>query len=238
MKRFSWSMLLPLFLLQSCIGEDLINDFVDERVTVVNPIDSLEISKTYTFQARFFNNAGLENALSIKWSSSDPLIASVTDQGLVTGLKAGQVKIIAKAQLTAEKSVADTVKIQVANKKTTGGGGTGGGGTSGTVLRTGTVRTTSSYALKGDFSISRNAAGNLVISLSDSYVADTNLPGLYVYLTNNPATAKNAYEIGKVTVFKGAHSYVLPTSIELNSYSHILYWCKPFSVKVGEGVIK
>jgi len=237
MRRFSWSYFLPLFLLQSCIGEDLINDFVDERVTIVNPIDSLELSKTYTFQARFFNNAGLEKVLPIQWSTSDPLIASVSDQGLVTGLKAGLVKIIAKAQLTAEKTVADTVKIQVANKKTSGGGTTGGG-TSGTVLRTGTLRSTSNYALKGDFSISRNATGNLVISLSDPYVADTNLPGLYVYLTNNPNTAKDAYEIGKVTVFKGAHSYVLPTSIELNSYSHILYWCKPFSVKVGEGAIK
>jgi hypothetical protein len=233
MRRFSWSYFLPLFLLQSCIGEDLINDFVDERVTIVNPIDSLEVGKTYTFQARFFNNAGLENALPIKWSSSDPLIASVTDQGLVTGLKAGPVKIIAKAQLTAEKTVADTVKIQVANKKTSGGGTTGN-----TVLRSGTIRSTSNYALKGDFSISRNATGNLVISLSEFYVADTNLPGLYVYLTNNPSTAKDAYEIGKVTVFKGAHSYVLPTSIELNSYSHILYWCKPFSVKVGDGAIK
>lgn len=233
MKRFSLTYFLPLFLLQSCIGEDLINDFVDERVTIVNPIDSLELSKTYTFQARFFDNAGLEKALPVQWSSSDPLIASVTNQGLVTSLKTGRVKIIAKAQLTTEKSVADTVRIQVVNKPVSGGGATGN-----TVLRSGTIRSTSNYALKGDFSISRSATGNLVISISEFYVADTNLPGLYVYLTNNPNTAKDAYEIGKVTVFKGAHSYILPTNVDLNTYSHILYWCKPFSVKVGDGAIK
>jgi hypothetical protein len=230
MKRIIWIFLFPLALLQGCIGEDLIVDFVNERVAVVNPTDSLQVGKTYAFQARFFNNAGLEQVVGIKWLSTDPLLASVSDQGLVTGLKAGRVKIVSKAQLTPEKTITDTVRLQVVEKKiaTTGN----------TVLRTGALRTTSSYALKGDFSILRNTAGNLVLSFSDTYVADTNLPGLYVYLSNNPSTVKGAYEIGKVAVFKGTHTYTLPSTVELNSYSHILYWCKPFSVKVGEGVIK
>ena len=46
-----------------------------------------------------------------------------------------------------------------------------------------------------------------------------------------------AIEIAKVTVFNGAHEYILPPSIELADYKYLIYWCKPFSVPVGEGTI-
>ena len=42
------------------------------------------------------------------------------------------------------------------------------------------------------------------------------------------------YEIGRVTVFEGEHQYSIPSSIALKDYKYILYWCKPFSVKVGD----
>jgi len=48
----------------------------------------------------------------------------------------------------------------------------------------------------------------------------------------------DAYEIGPVTVFQGAHFYDLPSTISIFDYSYILYWCKPFEVKVGEGQIQ
>ena len=59
----------------------------------------------------------------------------------------------------------------------------------------------------------------------------------YIYLGNNPKSIADAHEIGPVTVFQGAHFYDLPT-IDLYDYNYILYWCKPFGVKVGEGQIK
>ena len=71
----------------------------------------------------------------------------------------------------------------------------------------------------------------------DDYQASTSLPGLYVYLTNNPATANNAFEIGRVEIFNGAHSYRI-SGVGLNEYDYLLYWCKPFSVKVGDGEIR
>ena len=78
---------------------------------------------------------------------------------------------------------------------------------------------------------------NIVLSLDDSYRADTALPGLYIYLTNNPNTPMGGYEIGQVLVFEGAHQYELPSSIALMDYKYILYWCKPFSVKVGDALL-
>ena len=100
----------------------------------------------------------------------------------------------------------------------------------------GQIRSTSSYLLEGNFRYEFDGQ-NIVLSLGENYSADTALPGLYVYLTNNPTTPSGGYEIGKVTVFEGAHQYNLPASIALMDYKYILYWCKPFSVKVGDALL-
>ena len=100
----------------------------------------------------------------------------------------------------------------------------------------GQIRSTSSYLLQGSFRYEFDGQ-NIVLSLGENYRADTALPGLYVYLTNNPTTPSGGYEIGEVTVFEGAHQYNLPASIALMDYKYILYWCKPFSVKVGDALL-
>ena len=100
----------------------------------------------------------------------------------------------------------------------------------------GQIRSTSNYLLQGNFRYEFDGQ-NIVLSLGENYRADTALPGLYVYLTNNPTTPSGGYEIGKVTVFEGEHQYNLPASIALMDYKYILYWCKPFSVKVGDALL-
>ena len=99
--------------------------------------------------------------------------------------------------------------------------------------RSGAIRTTSSYLLEGSFTL-RQDGNDIVLEFADNYRASTSLPGLYVYLTNNPSTSNNAFEIGRVETFEGAHSYRI-SGVGLNDYDYLLYWCKPFSVKVGDG---
>ena len=100
----------------------------------------------------------------------------------------------------------------------------------------GEIRSTSSYLLQGGFRYEHNGE-HLVLQLDNNYKADRALPRLYVYLTNNPTTLQGGYEIGSVTVFEGSHHYNFPVSIQIMDYKYILYWCKPFSVKVGDAVI-
>ena len=100
----------------------------------------------------------------------------------------------------------------------------------------GEIRSTSSYLLQGGFRYEHNGE-HLVLQLDNNYKADRALPGLYVYLTNNPTTPQGGYEISSVAVFEGSHQYNLPVFIEIMDYKYILYWCKPFSVKVGDAVI-
>jgi len=102
------------------------------------------------------------------------------------------------------------------------------------LTRTGSLKTTTFYDLAGSF-VMEKVGTDLILSFNDDYIASSNLPGLYVYLTNNPATTNGALEIGKVQVFNGAHEYVIPGDIPLEEYGHLLYFCKPFTVKVGDG---
>ena len=101
----------------------------------------------------------------------------------------------------------------------------------------GTIQTTSSYKLTGSYEYGLNDAGQLVLDIAGNYEASTALPGLYVYLSNNPNSTSGSYEIGEVTVFNGAHSYTLPSSVDISDYKYILYWCKPFNAKVGDSTI-
>ena len=100
----------------------------------------------------------------------------------------------------------------------------------------GQIRTTSSYALEGNFRLEHNGT-QLILSIDDSYRASSSLPMLYLYLTNNPNSPEDGYEVSLVTVFSGAHIYTLPASIGLMDYKYLLYWCRPFRVKVGDAQI-
>ena len=69
----------------------------------------------------------------------------------------------------------------------------------------GIIQTTSNYNLTGSFTY-EVVDGRLVLFLGNNYKASTSLSGLYVYLSNNPNSTAEAYEIGAVTVFEGEHS--------------------------------
>ena len=89
----------------------------------------------------------------------------------------------------------------------------------------GTIQTTSSYKLTGSYEYGLNDAGQLVLDIAGDYEASTALPSLYVYLSNNPNSTSGSYEIAEVTVFNGANSYTLPSSIDISDYKYILCWC-------------
>ena len=190
-----------------------------------NPISTLIANDTYQFTTLYTDAAGLVKTVDLQWSSSDNTIISINNSGVARGLKKGIATITASTInttpiLRSEVMVSVPETIEKDNKS-------------------GTIRATSSYLLQGDFSITEEAnSGNLKITFDSNYKASTALPGLFIYLGNNPNSIGSAYEIGAVKIFNGSHSYTLPSSIKLDDYKYILYWCKPFGVKVGDGEIK
>jgi len=215
-------------LLFSCVETDYVNDRVDPKIFISNPLSTLEEGTDYQLETKYINYVGKEITNPVvNWSTNYPEILTVSETGLVTGISMGVATIT--ASLTTEEenlTVTNTNEITVSMSTAVE-----------PVKFEGTITSTSSYLLKGSYSLVALDDGGVKLSLGEDYEADTNLPGLYVYLGNNPKSIADAHEIGPVTVFQGAHFYDLPT-IDIYDYNYILYWCKPFGVKVGEGQIK
>jgi len=210
--------------LNGCIGDDIIQDEIEPVLRIMNPVDSIEINTEYQFLANYFNNVGQEETNTITWTTSDESIISITPAGLATALQLGNVIISAEATTADGEVIRDDYAVVVGNTTVVTN-----------TARTGSLQTTTFYDLEGDFTL-EEVNGNLVLSFADNYKTTSALPGLYIYLTNNPNTLANAFEIGRVDVFSGAHSYELDGSVALTDYEYILYFCKPFNVKVGDGV--
>ena len=205
-----------------CIGDDIIQDTVEATIRIKNPIDSLTVGVMHQFDAIYLNTIGQEEASPISWSSSDESTLSISPDGLAEGLAPGMVTL--EASLDENAEIIELLPIIVTEEMVDNTGGS---------LRMGTLRTTSSYTLEGDFTM-QTSDDKLILQLESNYAASSNLPGLYLYLTNNPNSINNAFEVGAVDIFSGTHSYEIE-GIELNAYSHLLYYCKPFGVKVGDG---
>ena len=217
-------LLLIAILFNGCIGDDIIFDEVDPVIRISNPIDSIAINTNHQFEFVYLNNVGVAEQITPQWSSSDQAILQIDANGLAQALQAG----------TAEVSVSyQNGGVQLSDSKMVTVGDTT---VVSTTERSGTIMTTSSYTLTGDFKLSQLGDNDLLLSVADNYEASSSLPGLYIYLTNNPNTTANALELGMVEVYSGAHSYTIE-DVAIDEYSYVLYFCKPFNVKVGDGAI-
>lgn len=218
---------LLAFTFYNCIGEDIINDEIDPELRILNPIQSIAVSETHQYNARYFNNIGQEEEATVTWSVLNESIASVTSNGLLTGITEGQT--IVNATVTSSNGTVTETNTSVTITMDTV--------TQEPIVKTGVIATTSSYTLTGDFTIGEvENTDNLLLSVQSNYQASTNLPGLYLYLTNNPNSINGALSLGPVTVFNGAHTYAID-NVGINDYTYLLYWCEPFGVKVGIGTI-
>ncbi|GAA4828976.1 Ig-like domain-containing protein [Algivirga pacifica] len=214
-----------LALLGGCIGDDIIDDRVDEVVTIENPIDSLQVGVTYQLNASFLNNIGIEEEREIAWESADENLVTVDQEGTLEGIAVGDTYIVAHVPMS-DRMVTDTMTLHISEDLEDGVSGADKGGQ---------LRSTSSYILQGNFTVV-GENGGIRITFDDTYKASEALPDLVLFLTNNPTTTAGAYEIGSVEIFSGAHSYFVP-NVEVGTYEYLLYYCVPFNVKVGDGLI-
>lgn len=199
---------------------------VTPTLQIANQIVQITVDTEHLFEIEYIDENGmLADPSNINWESSDPNILSIDENGRLIAEAAGSASITVSV-LISNTLISNSNFITVVEPVTV----------STITSFSGSVQTTSSYVLEGGFTLSRKD-GQLVLSLDSDYKASSSLPGLYVYLSNNRNTSSQAYEIGKVTVFQGAHEYLLPSNIGLMDYQYILYWCKPFNVKVGKAVI-
>lgn len=225
--KYLYVLLSCLFIFAACIGEDILDDYVDPVLRITNPIDSISVDSTFQYTYQYFNNIGLEENVTPVWSSTDTALAEVSSGGILRAKKEGEVAIISKFSEDGT-AAADTNHIYVAANP------------SETVMnietKRGTIQTTSSYVLKGSFTVATTDRG-IRIDLAEDFEASTALPLLVLFLSNNPNSINGALRVGDVKVFKGAHS-ISVENVGLNDYSYLLYYCEPFNVKVGDGLLE
>jgi hypothetical protein len=221
--HFIWVM--ATFLCLGCIGEDYVDDFVEPTLRITNPISNLQTSAMHSYKATYLNSIGQPEDVPITWVSSNASIVTINELGIATAVAEGEATITASALIDGNSIVAKNV-IRISTIAMESGEESS---------KSGTIATTSGYSLEGSFTLEANGT-DLILSISSDYVASSSLPGLYLYLTNNPNSINGALEVGPVTVFVGAHSYTIKNT-GINNYQFLLYWCKPFSVKVAEGQI-
>ncbi len=209
--------------LSSCIKDDIIEDFVEPALRITTTPDTLVVGSQFQFEFAYFNNIGQQENISPIWMSSDQTTLTIDQNGLSTSINKGSVTITVSYN-TSEVNVSESFVVNIGEVFVEAPDG-----------KSGTIITTSSYVLEGDFEITEEN-GKLIITVAENYKASTALPGLFVYLTNNSSTTSGAFEIGAVQTFEGAHTYEID-GVGVNEYSHLLYFCKPFNVKVGDGAI-
>jgi len=222
--KFIGYLVFFIFVLQGCIKDDFVNDTVDPVLRITANIDTLALGNTFQFEEIYLNNIGLEEQITVMWSSSDEAVISISNDGLATALELGSSIISIEYDDGTGLVLSDELLVHVGENTSTS-----------TQTFVGSIATTSSYLLEGDFTFSETDNG-VFLEFADNYSASTALPGLYVYLSNNRNSIANAFEIGAVEVFNGAHNYDI-ANIGINDYSYLVYFCKPFNVKVGDGVI-
>ena len=208
-------------LFQRCIGTDIVDDYVEARVTINNPIRSLKVNSTYQFKATYLNNVGSPENAAFEWKSSNMNVVKIDNEGNAFGLEEGESTIITSANGVSDSLVlfiSDTT-INIPNE------------------RVANLKTVSTYPLSGNATL-KKSGGKIVLEFDESFTTTSALPGLYVYLTNNVSTINNALEVAKVKDFSGAQSYEVSEDISLNTYDYVLFYCKPFLVPVGNGELK
>ncbi len=205
----------------ACIGDDFIEDAVDREIRVLNLIDTLILGETYPLDLQYLNEIGQEETIDFTFSSSSPDVVSVSTSGEITGLSLGSSTILISADDEGNEVNLSFDLIVGENR------------TEQASERNGTIRTTTFYDLEGTYNIVPDG-DDLILTLNDDFRTTDRLPGLYVYLTNNLNSVSGAKEVSMVTQFEGEHSYRI-SDVQLMEFEFLLFWCKPFKVKVGEG---
>ncbi|OEK02566.1 hypothetical protein BFP97_14000 [Roseivirga sp. 4D4] len=221
MKKIKFYILILLVssAMLGCIGTDIVEDIiVNQSVSISNRLETLAVGDSYQFEANFFDEMGEQATADITWSSNNEAVMSITASGLATGVSQGDVWISAMSGVAR-----DSVMVSV-----------GPSTTFAAAERTGSFVGLRDYNVSGNFTLTEDG-DNLVLTFASNFMASRG-PGLFVYLSNNSTRVNGGVEMGQLMQNSGAQTYTIAlTEAQLDTYNHVLIYCKPFGVAFGTG---
>ncbi len=220
MKKIRFLPVIVALAFYGCIGTDIVEEsIVPTDLTISRSVDSLEVGSSFTFQADYFNMFGQKEVVPLSWSSSNTDIVTVTNDGLANGIARGSAYIRANFS-----ELIDSVRVVVAEEVAV----------QQAAERNGAFRGNRGYAVNGAFFL-REDGSSLELEF-DTDFSSSNGPGLYVYLSNSTSNVNGGVEVGRLQRNSGVQTYSIPmTRAQLNTYDHVLIYCKPFGVPFGVG---
>ena len=173
---------------------------ISNNTLSINEISSLDIGDTHQYTADF------EGTTPITWSSSDSAVATISSNGLVTAVAAGNTTITVTT-VEGGETIRATTSLEI----------------KGAASKTGTLETIS-YSVRGEVTLTSTM---MTIANFNSTAPDT-----HVYLTNNPNRNQNDSSDYHVTTNGKITSNALVTialnNIDINTYSHVVITCRSF----------
>lgn len=186
------------------------------RVIVTPDSGLITVGKTLQFSATARNlNGDVLSGTTFTWRSEDATIATVDNNGLAAGIKAGKVNIIATADgIDSPAAILTVMGMSPARR--------------GTFTR----RPGTSYNVSGTATLEQQTNGSLVLRFGNDFTCSSG-PGLEVFLSTSNTVGSNSRSLGRLQSTSGEQSYNLPPGIALNTYSWVIIHCVPFNVTFG-----
>ncbi|WP_421879551.1 DM13 domain-containing protein [Marinoscillum sp.] len=201
------------------VGITVVTDFNDvAEVLIASSTSSIDVGGTTQLSLEVYNLAGDPYAGTgdTLWSVSDASVASITQEGLLTGLSDGQVNVTASVDGVLSEPLPIMVGMQA---------------------RTGTFQGVGSYQAIGTCILEVADNDDLTLTFSDNFTTSFAL-GTFVYLANTTdgaAVRAQGVELGEITS-NGAKFFnvsEIDASIELDDYRYVIILCKPASITFG-----
>ncbi len=178
-----------------------------DDIQIISPGEVLQLS------ARPLSVVGEQLPVEVAWESEDINVAIVNQDGLVSAIREGTVRIIASSG-----NARGFFELTV--------------GTAMSFSRSGMFEGLNGYRTSGSVTLDANNDGSITLNLGNDFSAQ-NGPGLYLYLSNSSDGVAGGLEIAALRNTRGADSYDLPSNIELDDFAHVILYCKPFGVGFG-----
>ncbi len=192
------------------------------KVEIASPSNKISLAigevHTLTWAVKNINNEILIGR-TVQWFSENSSIATVSNEGKVTGVSTGMVDIHAKVE---------GVKSNLLNFSV-------GSGLTGTFVSAGGYKAIGMASLKEE-------NGKIILEFSSNFETSFAL-GTFVYManvTNGSQVKANGLEVAQITT-NGAKSFNLSAvspGIKLTDYKYVIILCKPASVTFGYAELK
>lgn len=221
MKKYIRCLLIPMLLI-GCIGVDIVDDMVEPRIVVDNLLESLKVGDSHQFTAKYFDNTGEVSAKPVEWKSSDPLIISITIEGLATAHKNGQVTITATVT---DGSASTDILLQAADV------------TEELSSKTATFMEVGNYMAEGTATLKKDENGEVILDLSSDFKTSFAL-GTFIYLSNSTSgstTRSSGLELSQISS-NGAKTFNVTSKesdVGLDTYRYVIVLCKPAGLTFG-----